>query len=102
MTEIVTGGGKLCPATAIDPSSRRLLGYAMGAHRVADLVAAALHMAAATRGGDVRGVIFHSDRGSETPHGGSGVPAASWASPSPWAASDRASTAPSARPSPAS
>lgn len=45
--------------------SRRLLGYAMGAHHDADLVVAALNMAAATRGGDVRGVIFHSDRGSE-------------------------------------
>ncbi|GHD67435.1 transposase [Streptomyces goshikiensis] len=65
MTEIVTGGGKLCLVKVIDLFSRRLLGYAMGAHRVADLVAAAPHMAAATRGGDVRGVIFHSDRGSE-------------------------------------
>ncbi|MGW7171033.1 hypothetical protein ACWGH3_38335 [Streptomyces sp. NPDC054884] len=37
----------------------------MGAHHDADLVVAALNMAAATRGGDVRGVIFHSDRGSE-------------------------------------
>lgn len=37
----------------------------MGAHHDADLVVAALNMAAATRGGDVRSVIFHSDRGSE-------------------------------------
>ncbi|MEU3773217.1 DDE-type integrase/transposase/recombinase [Streptomyces sp. NPDC032472] len=48
-------------ATVIDLSSRRLLGYAMGARHDADLVVAALNMAAATRGGDVRGVIFHSD-----------------------------------------
>ncbi|MER6150089.1 IS3 family transposase [Streptomyces hirsutus] len=65
MTEIVTGEGKLYLATVIDLFSRRLLGYAMGARHDADLVVAALHMAAATRSGDVRGVIFHSDRGSE-------------------------------------
>ncbi|MER5841611.1 IS3 family transposase [Streptomyces prasinus] len=65
MTEIVTGEGELYPATVIDLFSRRLLGYAMGARHDADLVVAALHMAAATRSGDVRGVILHSDRGSE-------------------------------------
>jgi len=65
MTEIETGEGKLYLATVIDLFSRRLLGYAMGAKHDADLVVAALHMAAATRGGDVRGVVFHSDRGSE-------------------------------------
>ncbi|MET8406091.1 IS3 family transposase [Streptomyces sp900116325] len=62
MTEIVTGEGKLYPATVIDLFSRRLLGYAMAAQHDADLVVAALNMAAATRGGDVRGVIFHTDR----------------------------------------
>ncbi|MEY9988252.1 putative transposase [Streptomyces sp. V4I8] len=65
MTEIVTGEGKLYLATVIDLFSRRLLGYAMGARHDAELVVASLHMAAATRGGDVKGVIFHSDRGSE-------------------------------------
>jgi len=52
-------------ATVIDLFSRRLLGYAMSEHHDADLVVASLRMAAATRGGDVDGVIFHSDRGSE-------------------------------------
>ncbi|MCY0963479.1 IS3 family transposase [Streptomyces sp. H27-H5] len=65
MTEIVTSEGKIYLATVIDLFSRRLLGYAMGAHHDADLVVAALNMAGTTRGGDVRGVIFHSDRGSE-------------------------------------
>ncbi|WP_326600991.1 IS3 family transposase [Streptomyces sp. NBC_01800] len=65
MTEIATGEGKLYLATVIDLFSRRLLGYAMGERHDADLVVASLNMAAATRGGDVRGVIFHSDRGSE-------------------------------------
>ncbi|MFD7284195.1 IS3 family transposase [Streptomyces sp. NPDC059862] len=65
MTEIETGEGKLYPATVIDLFSRRLLGCAMGARHDVGLVVAALNMAVATRGGDVRGVIFHSDRGSE-------------------------------------
>ena len=63
MTEIDTGEGKLYLATVIDLFSRRLLGYAMGAHHDAALVGASLQMAAATRGGAVDGVIFHSDRG---------------------------------------
>jgi transposase InsO family protein len=46
--------GKLYLATVIDLFSRRLLGYAMAAHHDTDLVVAALHMAAATRGGSVR------------------------------------------------
>jgi transposase InsO family protein len=49
----------------IDLFCRRLLGYAMGELHDAELVVAALHMAVATRGGDVKRVIFHSDRGSE-------------------------------------
>ncbi|MFJ8502162.1 IS3 family transposase [Streptomyces sp. NPDC093992] len=65
MTEITTGEGKLYLATVIDLFSRRLLGYAMGARHDAELVVASLNMAAAVRGGDVKGVIFHSDRGSE-------------------------------------
>lgn len=65
MTEIVTSEGKLYLATVIDLFSRRLLGYAMGERHDAELVVASLQMAAATRGGDVKGVIFHSDRGSE-------------------------------------
>ena len=65
MTEIVTGGGRLWCASVIDLFSRRLLGYALSEHHDAQLVAAALQMAVATRGGDVGGVIFHSDRGSE-------------------------------------
>ncbi|MEC4017566.1 IS3 family transposase [Streptomyces sp. H27-D2] len=65
MTEIETGEGKLYLATVLDLFSRRLLGYAMGAYHDAALVGASLKMAAATRGGDVDGVIFHSDRGSE-------------------------------------
>ncbi len=65
LTEIDTGEGKLYLATVIDLFSRRLLGYAMGERHDAELVVASLNMAAATRGGDVHGVIMHTDRGSE-------------------------------------
>ena len=65
ITEVITDEGKLYLATVIDLYSRRLLGYAMSAHHDADLTQATLSMAAATRGGTVDGVIFHSDRGSE-------------------------------------
>lgn len=65
MTEIVTDEGRLYLATVIDLFSRRLLGFAMGERHDAELVVASLQMAAVTRGGDVKGVIFHSDRGSE-------------------------------------
>jgi transposase InsO family protein len=51
-------------ATVIDLHSRRLLGYAMSAHHDAELTVATLGMAAATRGGTVDGLIFHSDRGT--------------------------------------
>jgi putative transposase len=63
MTEIVTHQGKLYLAAVIDLFSRRLLGYATSAHHDADPVEASLNMAAATGGGTVDGVIFHSDRG---------------------------------------
>lgn len=65
ITEIPTAEGPVYLATVLDLYSRRLLGYAMGERHDASLVVASLNMAAATRGGDVSGVIFHSDRGSE-------------------------------------
>jgi putative transposase len=64
LTEIETEEGKLYLATVLDLFSRRLLGYAMSEHHDAALACASLRMAVATRG-DVEGVIFHSDRGSE-------------------------------------
>jgi transposase InsO family protein len=65
LTEIPTGEGKLYLATVEDLASRRLAGFALGEHHDAELAANALKMAGAVRGGDVRGVIFHSDKGSE-------------------------------------
>ncbi len=61
LTEVDTDEGKLYLATVLDLFSRRLLGYAMSEHHDADLAVATLNMAAANRGGDIDGVIFHSD-----------------------------------------
>jgi transposase InsO family protein len=65
LTEIPTGEGKLYLATVMDLGSRRLPGFALGERHDAPLARAALCMAAAVRGGDITGVIFHSDRGGE-------------------------------------
>ncbi len=65
LTEIPTDDGKLYLATVEDLASRRLPGFAIGEHHDAALAKAALCMAAAVRGGDVAGVIFHSDKGGE-------------------------------------
>jgi putative transposase len=65
LTEILTDEGKLYLAHVEDLASRRIPGFALSEHHDADVAVAALQMAAAVRGGDVTGVIFHSDRGSE-------------------------------------
>ena len=65
LTEIPTDEGKLYLAAVEDLASRRVAGFAIGEHHDAKLAAAAIKMAVAVRGGDVSGVIFHTDRGSE-------------------------------------
>ncbi|MER6003721.1 IS3 family transposase [Nonomuraea angiospora] len=65
VTMITTDEGPLYLASIEDLFSRRLLGYAMSEHHDAALTVASLQMAVVTRGGDVDGVIFHSDRGEE-------------------------------------
>jgi transposase InsO family protein len=65
LTEIGTDEGKLYLATVLDLASRRLPGFALGEHHDAPLAKAALCMAAAVRGGDVDGVVFHTDKGGE-------------------------------------
>jgi len=65
LTEIPTGEGKLYLAIVEDLASKRLPGFAIGAHHDAALAKAALCMAAAVRGGNIGGVIFHSDKGGE-------------------------------------
>jgi putative transposase len=63
-TEIAAGEGKLCPDSALDMGSRRILGHALGERHDAGLAVAALLMAAAVRG-SVAGVVFHTGQGSE-------------------------------------
>jgi putative transposase len=46
-------------------ASRRVLGFALGEHHDAALAYGALAMAVAVRGGQVPGVILHTDQGSE-------------------------------------
>jgi len=64
-TEIKTGEGKLYLASVLDMASRRVLGFALGEHHDAALAYGALAMAVTVRGGQVPGVIMHTDRGSE-------------------------------------
>jgi len=65
LTEIPTDEGKLYLASVLDLAARRIPGFALGEHHDACLATGALQMAAAVRGGDVAGVIFHTDKGSE-------------------------------------
>jgi putative transposase len=64
-TEIPTDSGKLYLASVLDIYSRRIVGFALGEHHDSALAYAALAMAAAVRGGDVDGVVLHTDGGSE-------------------------------------
>jgi transposase InsO family protein len=64
-TEIPTGQGKLYLASVMDMASRRVPGFAPGEHHDARLAYSALVMAVAVRGGQVPGVILHTDQGSE-------------------------------------
>ena len=65
LTEVPTAEGVLYLAAILDLNSRRCVGYAMSTHHDADLSVAALQVAIAIRGGDVTGVVFHTDQGGE-------------------------------------
>lgn len=65
ITYLRTGEGWLFLATVIDLFSRRVIGWSVAPHMRTELVANALTMAVATRGGNVDGVVFHTDRGSQ-------------------------------------
>jgi putative transposase len=64
-TEIQTAEGRLHLASVLDVGSRRVLGFGLSEHHDAELAYGALAMAAAVRGGQVAGVIMHTDQGSE-------------------------------------
>ncbi len=65
ITYIPTGEGWLYLADVLDLGSRHVVGYAMEGHMRSELVEAALERAVATRDGDVVGMVFHHDRGSQ-------------------------------------
>lgn len=52
-------------ATVIDICSRRVVGWSIGDHMRTSLVTDAIEMAVAARGGQVNGVVFHTDRGAQ-------------------------------------
>jgi len=64
-TLISTGEGRLHLVSVLDVASRRVLGFALGERHDAALAYGALAMAIAVRGGQVPGVVFHTDQGSE-------------------------------------
>jgi len=64
-TEVDTAEGTLHLASVLDVCSRRILGFALSEHHDAELAYGSLAMAVAVRGGDVGGVVLHTDRGSE-------------------------------------
>jgi putative transposase len=64
-TQITTGEGRLHLVSVLDMASRRVLGFALGERHDAALAYGALAMAIAVRGGQVPGVVFHTDQGSE-------------------------------------
>ena len=64
--QVNTDEGPVFLATVEDLYSRRMLGFAQSNdYPTAELATAAINMAAAVRGGDVAGVIFHTDKGSQ-------------------------------------
>jgi putative transposase len=64
-TQIPTGEGTLHLASVLDVGSRRVVGFALSEHHDAELAYGALARAVAVRGGQVPGVILHTDCGSE-------------------------------------
>jgi len=70
---IRTQEGFLYLAVVEDLASRRIVGLSMASHMRTELVSDALCEAVGTRGGDVDGVIFHSDRGSQYTSGDYGI-----------------------------
>ncbi len=65
VTYVPTVQGWLYLACVTDVFSRMVLGWSMASHRKTDLVVDAVTMSVSRRGGQVPGVIHHSDRGGE-------------------------------------
>lgn len=97
ITYIAFGATWLYLATVIDICSRKVVGWSIADHMRTSLVTDAIEMAVATRGGRVRGVVFHTDRGAQgsTVRPPSRRCAVGTASGAAWAGSVRAMTMPS-------
>ena len=65
ITYIRTGEGWCYLASVLDLGSRRLVGWAMGDTMPWELCRDAIDMAVTTRCGEVAGMVFHHDRGSQ-------------------------------------
>lgn len=66
ITYLPVGEGRfLYLATVLDLHSRRLAGWSIADHMRTELVSDALRAAAATRGGDLAGALFHTDHGAQ-------------------------------------
>ncbi|MFI2741088.1 IS3 family transposase, partial [Streptomyces sp. NPDC018711] len=65
ITYIAVGTTWLYLATVIDICSRRVVGWSIADHMRTSLVTDAIEMAVAARGGQVNGVVFHTDRGAQ-------------------------------------
>ena len=64
-TQIPTDEGSLYLSSVLDIRSRRVPGFCLSEHHDADWAYGALAMAVAVRGGDVGGVVLHTDGGGE-------------------------------------
>jgi transposase InsO family protein len=65
ITYLPVGSGWIYLATVIDLCSRRVVGWSIAEHMRTDLVVDAIEAAVVARGGNVAGVVFHSDRGAQ-------------------------------------
>ena len=67
--EVKTAEGPVFSATVLDLCSRRMVGFATSDYYpTAELAKTAINTAVATRGGNIKGVIFHSDKGIHPVH----------------------------------
>ena len=71
ITYLPTWSGFLYLAVVIDAWSRRVVGWSMAGHLRSELIINALEMALWRRPGVGKGLVFHSDRGTQTRFKGS-------------------------------